>query len=473
MEQKTTVAGKLALRAGMILLGLLFAALLVLCQSPRSFFGEDGHRETPAPAEQTDLPEGAEFEEDCPSGTVQAFGAGSPVCPVFLPADGPGSEGGKEGIVGASACPNATRAEACSGELLNGRSGEVFPAVSVPAGSSAVVLERDSLRVLYEREAYVRRPMASTTKIVTALVALQVCPDLDRKREIPASAVGVEGSSIYLRKGEHLSMRELLYGLMLRSGNDAAVAVAELCAGSVEEFVLMMNRAAADLGCTDTHFCNPHGLHHPDHYTTAYDLAVLTAAAMKDPVFREIVGTRKITISNEGFDYDRLLVNKNKMLASLPGATGVKTGYTKAAGRCLVSSCEREGMECISVVLNCGPMWEVSAALLEEALQNFRMTDLRAPYEGVGELTKGEERLPLYCREKFAFPLREGEKEELSFRLETGEGPFDPGESVGKIKIYLGNDLIFSAKLYTMEEIEQRDFLSALFRILRRWRPGR
>lgn len=424
MEQKA-VAGKLIRGAGILLMGILFALLLVLCQSPGLVFKNSAKD----PEGQPDLAE--EQTEGAQTGPAPAFHQRSAICPVGMVWAGP------------------------------------------PSGSSAVVLERDSLRVLYEQDAYLRRPMASTTKIVTALVAIEQCRDLDQKREIPDEAVGIEGSSIYLRKGEHLSMRELLYGLMLRSGNDCAVAVASLTAGSVEQFVLLMNQKAADLRCTDTHFCNPHGLHDPDHYTTAYDLAVLTAAALKNPVFREIVGTQKITISNEGTEADRVLINKNKLLTALPGATGVKTGFTKAAGRCLVASCEREGMECISVVLNCGPMWEVSESLLERALTDYRMDEILVPYECVGELNREQTRLPLFCRETFSYPLRAGEREALSFRLETGEGPFRPGEPVGKIKIYLENDLIFSAKLYTMEEIEQQDFLSALFRIFRKWIVGR
>jgi len=186
--------------------------------------------------------------------------------------------------------------------------------------------------------------MASTTKIVTALTVIRNT-DLDEVVEIPKAACGIEGSSIYLREGEHLTVRELLYGLMLRSGNDCAVALALHTSGSVEAFAELMNTTAVELGCENSNFVNPHGLHDDRHYTTALDLAAVTCEALHNETFREIVSTKAVRISNEGYEYDRVLVNKNKLLSNVDGADGVKTGYTKKAGRCFVGSATKNGMQ--------------------------------------------------------------------------------------------------------------------------------
>jgi hypothetical protein len=174
----------------------------------------------------------------------------------------------------------------------------------------------------------------------------------------------VEGSSIYLRQGEKLTIRQLLYGLMLRSGNDCAVALAVKIGGNVERFAEMMNELARKIGVEKTNFVNPHGLHDDNHYTTAFDLARISAYAMKNSVFREIVSTKNITIS--GVEGERVLVNKNKMLSTFAGGDGIKTGFTKRAGRCLVSSAIKNGMEVVSVVLNCivGSVYMIFVTLL-------------------------------------------------------------------------------------------------------------
>ena len=212
--------------------------------------------------------------------------------------------------------------------------------------------------------------MASTTKIVTALTVIKHC-NLDDTVEIPRQAVGVEGSSIYLREGEHLTVRELLYGLMLRSGNDAAVALALHTSGSVEAFAALMNEVAEEAGCVNSNFVNPHGLHDDKHYTTAYDLALISCSALENDDFREIVSTKTVRIRNEGYEYDRVLVNKNKLLSNYAAADGVKTGYTKKAGRCFVGSATRNGMQVVVAVLNCGPMFEDTASMLDAAFETY------------------------------------------------------------------------------------------------------
>ncbi|MGN0771800.1 MAG: D-alanyl-D-alanine carboxypeptidase family protein [Christensenellales bacterium] len=234
-----------------------------------------------------------------------------------------------------------------------------------------IVMERDSGRILSECNSHVKLAMASTTKIMTAMLVLDNIYDVDVEMAIPAQAVGVEGSSVYLRRNEIWSIRDLLYGLMLRSGNDAAVALAIAVGGSVENFVEMMNSKVAEMGLKDTHFCNPHGLHDDEHYTTAYDLACITAKAMQNPLFREIVSSTSYVVK-ENPTHDRYyFANKNKMLAMMQGADGVKTGYTKNSGRCLVSSATRNDKQLICVVLNVHDMWQVSKNLLESGFKTM------------------------------------------------------------------------------------------------------
>ena len=227
-----------------------------------------------------------------------------------------------------------------------------------------VVLERNSGRVLNEKNADKKRPMASTTKIATAITVIDNVADLDKIVRVPAAAVGVEGSSVYLEKDEELTVRDLLYGLMLQSGNDCAAALAITTAGSIENFATLMNETAAKVGADNTHFVNPHGLHHDEHYTTARDLGKITAYAMKNDVFRTIVSTKYHDTSGE---VSRCFKNKNKMLWNYDGAIGVKTGYTKKSGRCLVSAAEKDGKSFAVVVLNVNDMWNVSENLLNEA----------------------------------------------------------------------------------------------------------
>ena len=220
-----------------------------------------------------------------------------------------------------------------------------FP-VSVQALSAekAILVDAATGRVLYEKNADERSLIASTTKIMTALVVCEQCNVLDRMR-IPREAVGIEGSSMYLQEGEVLTLQELLYGLMLHSGNDAAVALAIYCGGTVEGFAEMMNDKARVLGMTQSHFENPNGLDSPGHYSTARDLAILASYAMKNPIFHKTVSTKTVTVGN------RYLRNHNKLLWQVAGADGVKTGYTKAAGRILVSSATRDGRRLIALAI--------------------------------------------------------------------------------------------------------------------------
>lgn len=242
-------------------------------------------------------------------------------------------------------------------------------ALMTEIGSSAAsmaVLDDDG-NLIYSKCADTKREMASTTKICTAITVLDNCIALNRKIIIPDSAVGVEGSSIYLERGEQMTIMDLLYGLMLRSGNDCAVALAIAVGSSVEGFAKLMNETAIRAGALNSNFVNPHGLHAEGHYTTAKDLALITYYAMKNPVFKTIVSTKTHTTRYANHDYNRVMYNKNKILNTYEGGDGVKTGFTKAAGRCLVSSATRDGKQVIAVVLNCSNMFEECERLMDLA----------------------------------------------------------------------------------------------------------
>lgn len=318
-------------------------------------------------------------------------------------------------------------------------------------------METNSGRILYRKNDKERLPMASTTKIITAIVAIENCKNLDEKYLIPASAVGIEGSSIYLRKNEHLSVRELLYGLMLRSGNDSAVAIAIIVAGSVENFVKMMNDFCLKLNLTDTHIVTVNGLHDDAHYTTAYDLAMITSYALKNEIFSEIVSTEVKDISDENSKYKiRHLKNKNKLLKMVDGADGVKTGYTKKAGRCFVGSATRDGMQIVCVVLDCIPMFQDAKKLIEKGFNEFKMTKIFSAgkiSETEIKNSKKSQIAPVLLEKDIYFPLKNDEFAEITAKVVLNDdlkAPIKETDEIGEIEIKLQNDLIFSQKLFTI-----------------------
>lgn len=241
-----------------------------------------------------------------------------------------------------------------------------------PGAHSAILMDGER-GVIWEKNAAERLPMASTTKIMTALVVLDT-PPLDRRVTAVPEACGIEGSSIYMKPGETFTVEELLYALMLQSANDAATLLALETAGSVEAFAALMNEKAAALSLSDTHFENPHGLDGEGHYTSARDLAALTLAALSNEKFREITSTARRTIG-EG-ESARTLVNHNRMLSLYDGAIGVKTGFTKKSGRCLVSAAERDGVTLVAVTLNDGDDWRDHAAMLDHGFAGVERVDL-------------------------------------------------------------------------------------------------
>ena len=321
------------------------------------------------------------------------------------------------------------------------------------SAEKAILMDGETGRILYEKKADSRSLIASCTKIMTALVVCEQTNVLDRVR-IPKEAVGIEGSSMYLQEGEVLTVQELLYGLMLRSGNDAAVALAIYCGGTVEGFAQLMNDKAHRLGLEDTHFENPHGLDSPGHYSTAGDLAALTAYAMKNPVFAQTVSTKTIRIG------DRSLTNHNKLLWRVEGADGVKTGYTKAAGRILVSSASRNGRRLICVTINDGNDWADHAALLNDGFSRYEVKTLVREGQTLGTATVfsgTEETVELLAAEDFSFPLT---AEEEPYILLPGPGfvyaPVVGGNSAGCAYVCIDDEIVGKIPLVYKKTIEIR-----------------
>lgn len=244
----------------------------------------------------------------------------------------------------------------------------------------AVLYDAENRRVLWGKNETARHPMASTTKIMTALVAIEALPP-DTEITVPKEAVGVEGSSVYLGEGERYTLEALLYALLLQSANDAAEAIAIAVSGSVAAFAERMNERAKSLGLTDTSFENPHGLDGKEHYTTARDLAAITAEAIENPLLAEIVSTVRYSFSSLDGENSRVLINHNKMLLLYEGAVGVKTGYTKKCGRCLVTAARRDGLLLIAATLDAPNDWSDHKKILDYGFEVFESRLIASPGE--------------------------------------------------------------------------------------------
>jgi D-alanyl-D-alanine carboxypeptidase (penicillin-binding protein 5/6) len=342
------------------------------------------------------------------------------------------------------------------------------------AARAAVVMDVASRRVLYEKNPHIKLPMASTTKIMTAILAIEM-GDLDEIVTASSRAVGVEGSSIYLGKGEKLTLEDLLYGLMLRSGNDAAVAIAEHIGGTVENFVRLMNRKAYQIGARNTNFVNPHGLHDDNHYTTAYDLALISAYAMENPIFRTIVSTKYKKIPWEGRSYNRVLKNKNALLWDFEGANGIKTGYTKISRRCLASAAERSGMQLVCIVLDCQPWFEDSMTLLNYGFANFKPYTIISEKQILGQVpvVDGfEKQVDVVCRERIVLPVKKEEEKKIKIKSHLPhsiKAPVKAGIKAGYVEVTLGEDVNIRKDLYTASYIKENTFISNLKRIIDKW----
>ena len=306
------------------------------------------------------------------------------------------------------------------------------------------VMELHSRRVLYAHQSDTRLPMASTTKIVTAITVLEHCADLQEEIVIPTEATGIEGSSVYLKSGDTYTVNDLLYGLMLRSGNDCATALALRFGNSIDKFSVKMNETAQKAGALNSNFKNPHGLPCADHYTTAKDLSMIACYAMQNADFCKIVSTK--------YYEPRNWKNKNKMLYTFDGGIGVKTGYTKEAGRCLVSAGKRGETVLICTVLNSPAMYERSTQLLEDAFEAYSYETI-VKTNDIFTLKKGNTIFTARAKESFSYPLLKEEKERIAIKTYALEKPSIwqlKEKIVGIFEIYLSNQLLFSGNLYKL-----------------------
>lgn len=334
------------------------------------------------------------------------------------------------------------------------------------SAKSCVLMDSNTGRVLYERNPHNKMAIASTTKIMTALVALEK-GNLEERISIDAESVGIEGSSIYLKENEKLTLEDLLYGLMLRSGNDAAVAIAIHIGGSVEGFVELMNKKAKEIGALNTNFVNPNGLHDNNHYSTAYDMAIITRQAFLYKEFENIVGTKTyVSTRNENNYYQ----NKNETLWKYKGGDGVKTGYTTKSGRCLVSSAKRNQMRLISVALRANNWFNDNYKLLDYGFDNYKnyiIYDKNQFMKKIKAEDANKEYIDLITQKDLFYPLKEDEVKKVKINIVTPDkikAPIYKGDIIGEINVYLDNKLINKDKLIAKASIEKLNIFKRLIK---------
>ncbi len=331
------------------------------------------------------------------------------------------------------------------------------------SATSTVLMDMDSHRVLYSNNRNQVRSVASISKIMTAILAVE-SGKLEEEVEIGEEILKAYGSAIYIKVGEHMKLKDLVYGLMLRSGNDAALAIANYVGGSVERFVLMMNEKAKEIGMSNTTFHNPSGLDETDkgNLSTAYDMALLTSYAMKNAEYKEIVKTKKHSVKTDCNYY--IWHNKNKMLSIYPYSTGGKTGYTEIAKRTLVSTASKNGLNLVAVTLNDGNDWNDHKNLMEEAYETYT----NYPILKKGEIIIDEEthylNETLYIKNDVTYPIKETEKNMISIKYELEKKKdYNNHDSIGKVMIYFGDELIKEEPVYIQKAKEKKEpFLKKL-----------
>lgn len=338
--------------------------------------------------------------------------------------------------------------------------------------TAAIAIDSNSLRVLYEKNAFTKKPMASTTKIMTIIVAIEN-NSLDEIVTISKKAAGTGGSSANLVAGKKIKLEELLYGLMLKSGNDAAVAIAEHTAGTVLEFAKLMNEKAIEIGALNTNFVTPHGLDTNNHYSTAYDMAIIAAYALKNPIIAKIVNTSEKNMHFEDGS-SVYLSNTNKLLSLYAGADGIKTGYTGMAGRCLVGSATQNNWQVITVVFGeptSSSRLNDTIKLLDYCFDNYSQIDLCTIYNPNFKINieKGEkDKISLKYETPLLIPLTEQEKKAVTIRKSYSlelVAPINENQTVGKIDFMLNGTLLGSIKLLSNEKVEKlnyKDYYSIL-----------
>lgn len=336
-----------------------------------------------------------------------------------------------------------------------------------------IVYDRISKSMIIGKNEDVKSAMASTTKIMTTIVILEKA-DLNEKVTVSAKAGGTGGSRLGLKRGDKASVRDLLYGLMLRSGNDAAVALAEHVGGSVKGFAELMNEKAIELGLTNTHFVTPHGLDDANHYTTALELAKLTDYAMNNETFAKIVGTKSTTIYIN--NQSRQINNTNELLGVLNGVVGVKTGFTNNAGRCLVTETKRNNMDIITIVLGADTKKDRtkdSVNLIEYTFSKYKMYNLEEQiieefnkWKNINEkrilIIKGKQsnpKLALGAIEKAIIPICDNDKIEYSINaLTEAKAPVEQWNVMGTLTVKLNGKILENIDIVNVNEVQKRDW---------------
>ncbi|GAB1475851.1 hypothetical protein MASR2M70_06830 [Bacillota bacterium] len=350
-------------------------------------------------------------------------------------------------LVSASASP-------CFAEQASPLS-EVPPEVSA---RNAIVIEQQTGKILYEKKSKERAYPASITKIMTALLAIE-SGYMDRKVVVPAASAGIEGSSIYLAPGEKLSFTDLVYGLMLRSGNDAASAISRLVDGSPEKFVQRMNERARSIGAIETNFVNPSGLFDDTHYTTAYDMALIAREAMMNEEFRVIAGARSWEAKRGEGKYN-YFYNKNKVVFEYPGGNGIKIGYTKKSGRTLVASAERDGLMLICVVMGAPDWFNDSYKLMDYAFNNFDVKEIlqkQLRLKAVPVRGGDKDHVFIGLKNPVIIPTLKGSgaEAEIIYRLPGyARPPLRRWQQAGTLELYLDKEFMCSYPLYYLEDID-------------------
>lgn len=331
------------------------------------------------------------------------------------------------------------------------------------SAKSSCLIEAESGRVLYSKNATQRMAMASTTKIMTAIVALESEIPLDRVIKVPKEAVGVEGSSVYLKHNENITFEMLLYALMLSSANDAAVAIALTVSNSLDDFVDLMNKKAQNLGLVDTHFTNPHGLYDEDHYTTAQELAKIMAYAMQNDVFAKITSCKQIAFKrDDGTSF--LWTNHNRLLKSNDGVIGGKTGFTKKSGRCLVSCAERDGLRLIAVTLNAPDDWNDHSQLYGFGFANYQKVHFDSQNFKIPVISGTKSEVGVFSND-FSLVMPKGHNT-IDIRINAPRFLFaeiKQGEKIGDITYLCGGNIIATTPLYAQENVTQLKYKFNLF----------
>ena len=338
------------------------------------------------------------------------------------------------------------------------------------SAQSAILIDSNSGRILYEHNARQELPMASTTKIMTGLLACE-SDKLNEMVKTSPFASGTEGSSLWLKIGEKQTLENLTYGLMLKSGNDAAVAIAEYLGGSIDAFALLMNKRAREIGAVNTNFKNPHGLDCDGHFTTAFDLALIAREAMKNSKFREIVSTKTYSIPMQGEKWDRALKNHNKLLWRYDGCNGIKTGFTKRCGRCLVSSANIGNQELICVTLNAPDDWNDHISLLGSGFENYNTKTIAKKGEKACYFTYDKDnnrKVKLLYGDNYKIAVSKSDVIKTEIEYKDVSAPAKKGTVAGYMIVYCNGEELGKIKLELAEEIKKLTILEKMMNRVRK-----